>query len=280
MSQLPFKSLARDLTKVLPVYTPYGKYKNFVLKIIAELSHTGFVASLALGVKTIWGGFLGTKRSAQIHNSSATDDIVQSMSYFVRNHRDTEQLLTQMRALHASGQIFEVATLVQCVIDEYNDNIQNADFFILGAQVELELHGFTEKVDQFVEQALKLAPYNDVALAHLKLTIACTDLKDGLYDKGETLLRRLVNTTSLRPYASFVLGHQLFWKSNELEEAIELLENAVSERESFLAAWKSLALAYKRVGERLKANYAFQKCAKLDRNPAHREFYERHIERH
>lgn len=202
------------------------------------------------------------------------------MSYFVRNHRDPEQLFTQMRALLSSGQLFEVSTLTQCIINEYNDNIQNADFFILAAQVELETHGYTPKVEQFVRQALKLAPFNDVALAYLKLCIACTDLKDGLYDKGETTLQNLLKTASLRPYVGVMLAHHLFWKTNSVDEAIELLEEAVSERDSFLAAWKTLALAYKRAGERVKANYAFQKCLKLDREPSRRAFYEQHIERH
>lgn len=202
------------------------------------------------------------------------------MSYFVRNHRDPDQLFTQMRALQASGQLFEVSTLAQCVIDEYNHNIQNADFFILAAQVELELNGFTAKVDQLVRQALKLAPFNDVALAFLKMTIACTDLKDGLYEKGEQTLRSLLGTVSLRPYVGFLLAHHLFWKTTAVAEATELLEEAVEQKDSFLSAWKTLALAYKRDGERLKANYAFQKCLKLDREPTRRAFYERHIERH
>lgn len=201
------------------------------------------------------------------------------MSFFVRNHRDSEQLFTQIRALHASGQLFEVSTLVQCIIDEYNDNIQNVDFFILAAQVEIELHGFTPKVDQLIRQALKLAPFNDVALAYFKMTSACIDLKDGLYDKGEATLRACLTNSSLRPYAGFLLAHHLFWKTGEVSEATELLEEATRERESFLKAWVDLALSYKRQGERVKANYALQRCLKIDREPTRRSFYERHIER-
>lgn len=221
---------------------------------------------------------MSTKRSAQIHNIQTADDIVQSMSYFVRNHRDAEQLFVQMRALFASGQLFEVATLAQCVIDQYNDNIQNVDFFILAAQVEMELHGFTKKADQFIRQALKLAPFNDVALAYYKMSSACLDLKDGLYEKGEATLRECLSKTSLRPYASFLLAHHLFWKTSEIKEAIELLEAVVFERVGFLKAWTDLALAHKRTGDRFKANLALQKCLKLDREPSRRSFYERHLE--
>jgi predicted Zn-dependent protease len=201
------------------------------------------------------------------------------MSYFVRNHRDAEQLFMQMRALHATGQLFEVQLLAQCIIDQYNDNIQNVDFFILAAQVEFELYGFTEKADQLLRQALKIAPFNDLALAFFKMTRACVDLQDGLYEKGETKLRECLNTVPLRAYASFLLGHHLFWKTSETQEAIALLEAVVFERTAYLAAWTDLALAYKRVGDRFKANHALNRCLKIDREPARRAFYERHIER-
>lgn len=222
---------------------------------------------------------MSTKRNAQIQIDQTSDDIVQSMSYFVRNHRDAEQLFVQMRALHASGQLFEVQLLAQCIIDQYNDNIQNVDFFILAAQVEMELYGYTDKVDQLIRQALKIAPFNDVALALFKMTSACVDLQDGLYEKGEAVLRTCLNTTSLRANASFLLGHHLFWKTSETQEAIALLEAVVFERPAHLAAWTDLALAYKRTGDRFKANHALNRCLKIDREPSRRAFYERHIER-
>lgn len=219
-----FKGDFHDLTALGLPHPPYGKYKNFVLIICHVLSHTVFDASLALGVKTIWGGILSTKRSARIHRDHDSNDIVSSMSYFVRHHRDSEQLFSQMRALHASGQLYEVSILAQCIIDEYNDNIQNVDFFILAAKVEIEIHGFTKNVDQLLRQALKLAPFNDVALAFFKMSTACVDLKDGLYEKGEAALRECLAINSLRPYAGFLLGHHLFWKTNQTEQAIALLE--------------------------------------------------------
>lgn len=202
-----------------------------------------------------------------------------SMSYFVRHHRDPEQLFVQMHALFASGQLREVIALTQCIINEYNENIQNADFFILAAQAEIQLHGFSKTVDSYLRQALKVAPFNDVALAFFKLSSACLDLKDGLYDKGEDVLRECLSVSSLRPYACFFLGHHLFWKNGSLSEAISLLEEAVSLRDGFLKAWVDLAMAYKRSGEREKANGALQKCLKIDREPLRRAFYERHIER-
>jgi tetratricopeptide (TPR) repeat protein len=244
------------------------------------LAHTGFSCHYGTGVKiSFGGGILSANKSARANIKEETNDIVSSMSYFVRHHKDSEQLFIQMRALFASGQLLEVNTLAQCVVNEYNDNIQNADFFILAAKAEIELHGFTKNVDGYLRQALKLAPFNDVALAFFKMSSACLDLKDGLYEKGEATLRRCLKTSSIRAYASFFLGHHLFWKNGELAEAVELLEDATNLRDSFLKAWVDLGLAYKRSGQREKANSAFEKCLKLDRETVRRAFYERHIER-
>lgn len=184
-----------------------------------------------------------------------------------------------MQGLYASGQLFEVETLSQCVIDEYNPNIQNVDFFILAARTEIELTGFSPKADQFIRQAMKLAPNNDVALAYFKMSMACLDLKDGLYESGEATLTEALDRHELRAYAQFFLGHHLFWKKNDLVQATEHLEACVLEKPYFLAAWTDLALLYKRTGERLKANHAWQKCLSIDRDASRRDFYQKHLER-
>lgn len=222
---------------------------------------------------------MNTKKTAIIERSVDSKTVLPLTSQFIRNHSDPEQLFLQTRALYLSGQIFEVEKISECIIDEANDNVQSVDFFLLAAHAEVEIHGFTEKVRSFLSQALILDPFHDAAQAYWKMCQAVQDLKDGLYNQGENTLRECLKTSSLRISASYFLAHHLFWKSNDISEATHLLELVVDERPSHLMAWADLALAYKRQGERVKANHALQKCLKIDRESSRRAFYEHQLER-
>jgi len=199
-------------------------------------------------------------------------------SMFIRNHSNPEHLLAQVEALFVQGQIHEASHVVECIIDNNNALVSSPDLFTLHAKIFIELFGFNVHAQCSIQQALLLDPAHESALELQKLCDLHEDLRDGLYENAEDGLRRTLKNDPKNAYAQYILANHLFWKNGPEAEAIEMLENCVKSRPSFLRAWLCLAMAYKKNQNLAQAEGAFQECMGLDTNASNHEFYKKHLQ--
>lgn len=195
---------------------------------------------------------------------------------FVRNHSCPEHLLDQLKTLYGRGHIEETIHLIECIVRNENPLISSADLFVLHAKALIEVQGFSVDALCALKQATLLEPENKDANELEMLCGIHELLQDGLYEKAVSGLKAIMESHPENMIAVYMLGHHLFWKSGNQAYATELLEKAVSMRPSFLKAWVSLGMAYKKNKCFEQADEAFTQCLDLDQNEANHEYYKKH----
>jgi predicted Zn-dependent protease len=221
---------------------------------------------------------MSSKKSARQFAETKTQTQNSTTSLFIKNHTSPEQLLAQIEVLFDQGHLHEANHAVECIIDHYNPLISSADLFTLHAKIYIELFGFNVHAQSSIQQALLLEPNHEEAIALQKVSALHEELRDGLYESAEEGLRSFISTHTENTYAMYVLANHLFWKNGPEVEAVELLEKVVKNRPSFLKAWLSLAMAYKKCLRPVKAEAAFLECLGLDINASNKEMYQKHLQ--
>lgn len=221
---------------------------------------------------------MSTRRSARHSVDIGVANRQSTMTFFIKNHASPEQLLRQIEGLYNAGQTEEARSVCDCVIDAYHPLIQNSDFFVLHAKILFELNESSNLATAALEQALLLDSSHLGAQELKTILSAQKDLRDGLYEQGETTLRTLLSHEQLNAFALFILAHHLLWKNGPESEAIELFERCLILRPHFLKARLDLAMAYKKAHLLAKADAAFLECLRLDTNTENHPFYRQHLQ--
>lgn len=201
-----------------------------------------------------------------------------TMSLFVKNHKNPDQLLNQIEALYLQNQITESVHLMECVIENNSELLNSARFFFLYSQALVELQGFSSQAESALHQSFLMDRNDRKAQEFQSLFDLNNDLRDGLYSSAEEKLRTLLSHDPKNAMVLFLLGSHLFWKTENTAEAIAFLEKAVDLRPAFLKAWVHLAMAYKKSLLFVLADQAFQECLNLDPNPNQHNFYKTHLQ--
>lgn len=221
---------------------------------------------------------MSSKKTARQFVDFNTKTQNSTTALFIKNHTNPAQLLSQIQALFAQGQLHEANHVIECIIDNNNALLASADLFTLQAKIFIELSGFNVHAQCAIQQALLLEPLHEEALQLDKICALHEELRDGLYENAEASLRTTLAADSKSVYAMYVLANHLFWKNGPEAEATQLLEKCVKNRPSFLKAWLCLAMAYKKGQDFSKAENAFQECLGLDVNSSNKEFYKKHLQ--
>ncbi|MBY0314398.1 MAG: hypothetical protein K2Q26_02685 [Bdellovibrionales bacterium] len=220
----------------------------------------------------------GSSRGARQLFNSTEDRQGSTTSLFVKNHKNPDHLLSQIEALYLQNQTAEVLHLIDCVIENNSDLLNTPELFVLHAKALIEFHGFGYTAESQLSQALILDPQASSATELQNLFALHDELRDGLYASCEEKLGELLKKDPKNAFALFLLGNHLLWKTGSTQEAIQHLEKAVELRPSFLKAWVSLAMAYKKNHLFVMAEQAFQECISLDPNPNQQSFYKTHLQ--
>lgn len=200
-----------------------------------------------------------------------------TMSMFIKNHANPEQLYRQVEDLHSAGDNAAAEAVCKCIIDEFHPLIQQSAFFTLHAKILFELDRDPEAFSA-VSQALLINKHDSLALEMQSTFTAQTDLQDGLYEQGESLLREQIGQNPLNLTASLILAHHLLWKNGSDVEIIQLYERCVQLRPRLLRARFGLAVAYKKVRNFTKAEVTFAECLKLDGEIKNHPLYQRSLQ--
>lgn len=220
----------------------------------------------------------GSSRGARQLFNGVDDRQGSTTSLFVKKHKNPEHLLSQIEALYLQKQTAEVLHLIDCVIENNSDLLNQPELFVVHAKTLIELHGFGFPAESQLAQALILNPQSAMAVDLQRLFAINDELRDGLYVSGEEKLGQILKEDPKNALALFLLGNHLLWKTGSTQEAIQHLEKAVELRPSFLKAWVSLAMAYKKNHLFVMAEQAFQQCLSLDPNPQQQNFYKTHLQ--
>jgi len=119
------------------------------------------------------------------------------------------------------------------------------------------------------------APENTELTDYLEIVEAKNNLKKGLNDTGEMMLKNLLRRSPNNLHAHFILGTHLFWADNESTMVIPHLETCVRLHPNFLRAWGCLGAIYKKMGNGQLAQMAFQKYVTIETNQGMKEFFEK-----
>lgn len=199
------------------------------------------------------------------------------MALFIKNHTNPDQLFRQIEKLYTAGEVQEASHVCQCIVDEYHPLIQNPDFFVLQSKILFEVCDDLG-ARASLSQALLLDSTHAIALEMQMTLNAQEDLRDGLYEQGEQILRQMVIERPFNAYAPYLLAHHLLWKNGPEAEALQFFEQSLQLRPRFLRARLGQALAYKKIRDFTNAEAAFAECLRIDSNLENHELYKRNLQ--
>lgn len=151
---------------------------------------------------------------------------------------------------------------------------QNLEFVFTFFKILIESEAPMSQMRSLIAEAMLYHPHDPTLVDFLELLEARRNLKKGINDQGEVLLRALIRRSPQNLHAHFILGAHLFWTESEPTQAIPHLETCVRLHPHFLRAWGCLGAIYKNLGNQQLAQMAFRKCLEIETEPKMRELFE------
>jgi len=203
--------------------------------------------------------------------------IYETARSFLRRHSNPETLLAQLKGLLARGELASCKDLIQLIIREAHSLSDDCRIYLLRAQVAFEECDGICEVKAWVKQAQFYKDHQPDSDEWNLLFLALNDLQDGDYNAGRLRLADLLDKDSVKQLAQYSLAHHLFWKNEDPQYALVLIEGLCAERPGFVKAWSLLGFICNRMGFKERAQEAFANCLKHETNPEKIEFYRQQL---
>ena len=177
----------------------------------------------------------------------------------------------------ARGELSGCKDLIQLIIREAHSLSDDCRVYLLRAQVAFEECEDFGEVKAWVEQAQFCKGHQPDSDEWNSLFQALNDLQEGDYTNGRQRLTELLDKDSVKQVAQYSLAHHLFWKNEDPQYALQLIEELCEQRPGFVKAWSLLGFICNRVGFKERAQEAFANCLKHETNPEKIEFYRQQL---
>lgn len=175
--------------------------------------------------------------------------------------------------MYNNGKLDISLNLASKIFQENPKARKDLSFLLLYVKILLESEGPNSLINSLLTEGLLADPKNQELLDYFEIMQARQNLKKGLNDPGEIMLKNLLRRSPDNVHAHFLLGTHLFWADNSPTTATYYLERCVKFAPNFLRAWGCLALVYKAIGNLQLSQSALRKCIELESNPNMKHFF-------
>lgn len=181
--------------------------------------------------------------------------------------------------LYQSGKLELSLALAGKILRENPKAKQDISFLLLYVKILIETEGPSSQINSLLTEGLLIDPKNPELNDYFDIIQAKSNLKKGLSDTGETMLKNLLRRSPDNVHALFLVGTHLHWVDNVPAASVYYLERCTRLAPHFLRAWGCLAVVYKALNNMQLSQMALRKCIELESNTNMKQFFKSELEK-